>query len=180
MRRAQPTCGPVLLINSNPCARLRLPSQVHTLGARRSGWVPGHIDGWAPMKTYSEGATFSGRIGRTWQESEPAFPVKPSAPEGAPNVVYIVLDDVGFGWFSHFRSRREERQPGPTSPGEGAASTATCGAWVNPILVSPAAGSPAAQTPQRWSYGRRCSGHPATPVSVRQRRALLLPSPVHR
>jgi arylsulfatase A-like enzyme len=54
------------------------------------------------MKTYNEGATFSGRIGRTWQESEPAFPVKPSAPEGAPNVVYIVLDDVDFGWCDTF------------------------------------------------------------------------------
>jgi arylsulfatase A-like enzyme len=54
------------------------------------------------MKTYSEGASFSGRIGRTWVESEPAFPVKPKAPDAAPNVVYIVLDDVGFGWSDTF------------------------------------------------------------------------------
>lgn len=54
------------------------------------------------MKTYPEGSTFNGRIGRTWVESEPAFPMKESAPEGAPNVVYIVLDDVGFGWCDTF------------------------------------------------------------------------------
>ena len=34
--------------------------------------------------------------------SEPAFPVQPSPPEGAPNILYIVLDDVGFGWSSTF------------------------------------------------------------------------------
>ena len=54
------------------------------------------------MKTYPEGTPFNGRVGRTWQDSEPAFPVKPKAPEGAPNVVYVVLDDVGFGWADTF------------------------------------------------------------------------------
>jgi arylsulfatase len=54
------------------------------------------------MKTYREGSTFNGRIGRSWDESEPSFPMKPKAPEGAPNVVYIVLDDVGFGWSDTF------------------------------------------------------------------------------
>ncbi|HLK43722.1 MAG TPA: arylsulfatase [Thermoleophilia bacterium] len=41
--------------------------------------------------------SFGGRIGRTWQESEPWWPPEPRPPEGAPNVVLIVLDDVGFG-----------------------------------------------------------------------------------
>lgn len=54
------------------------------------------------MKTYHEGEPFPGRIGRTWEESEAAFPVPPEAPEGAPNIVYIVLDDVGFGWCDTF------------------------------------------------------------------------------
>ena len=54
------------------------------------------------MKTYREGTQFNGRIGRTWQESEPSFPVKAAAPEGAPNILYIVLDDVGFGWADAF------------------------------------------------------------------------------
>jgi arylsulfatase len=34
--------------------------------------------------------------------SEPAFPVPPKAPLGAPNILYVVLDDVGFGWSDTF------------------------------------------------------------------------------
>jgi arylsulfatase A-like enzyme len=39
---------------------------------------------------------FEGRIGRDWRTSEPWWPPTPSAPDGAPNVVLVVLDDVGF------------------------------------------------------------------------------------
>ena len=39
---------------------------------------------------------FTGVIGRDWRTSTPAWPVRPEPPEGAPNVVYIVLDDVGY------------------------------------------------------------------------------------
>ena len=55
-----------------------------------------------PMKTYHEGDPFPGRIGRTWDVSEPAFPVPREAPPGAPNILYVVLDDVGFGWADTF------------------------------------------------------------------------------
>jgi arylsulfatase A-like enzyme len=54
------------------------------------------------MKTYREGERFPGRIGRTWEESEPAFPMPPSAPEGAPNILYVIIDDIGFGWTETF------------------------------------------------------------------------------
>jgi len=37
-----------------------------------------------------------GRIGRDWRDSEPWWPPEPQAPDGAPNVVLVVLDDVGF------------------------------------------------------------------------------------
>ena len=37
-----------------------------------------------------------GRIGRDWRESEPWWPDDPTPPVGAPNVVLVVLDDVGF------------------------------------------------------------------------------------
>ncbi|MFC7229034.1 sulfatase-like hydrolase/transferase [Salinirubellus salinus] len=40
---------------------------------------------------------FHGRIGRTYDESEPWWPEQTRAPEDAPNVLTIVLDDVGFG-----------------------------------------------------------------------------------
>ncbi|NML44274.1 arylsulfatase [Ramlibacter sp. G-1-2-2] len=41
-------------------------------------------------------AQFQGRIGRTWKDSTPWWPPAPAAPAGAPNVVFIVLDDVGY------------------------------------------------------------------------------------
>jgi arylsulfatase len=39
---------------------------------------------------------FGGVIGPTWRESTPWWPPEPAAPDGAPNVVMIVLDDVGY------------------------------------------------------------------------------------
>jgi arylsulfatase len=35
-------------------------------------------------------------IGRTYKESKPAWKLPPQAPAGAPNVIYLVLDDVGY------------------------------------------------------------------------------------
>ncbi|MHB8219046.1 MAG: arylsulfatase [Acidimicrobiales bacterium] len=37
-----------------------------------------------------------GRIGRDWRDSVPWWPEEPVPPNGAPNVVMIVLDDVGY------------------------------------------------------------------------------------
>ena len=46
---------------------------------------------------------FSGEIGRTYLDSDPAqFPQPVQAPNGAPNIVLILLDDAGFGQFSTF------------------------------------------------------------------------------
>jgi len=39
---------------------------------------------------------FAGVIGPTWRESSPWWPPEPEPPAGAPNVVLLVLDDVGF------------------------------------------------------------------------------------
>ena len=39
---------------------------------------------------------FAGVIGPTWRESTPWWPPEPAPPAGAPNVVLVVLDDVGF------------------------------------------------------------------------------------
>ena len=46
---------------------------------------------------YGPGAAFPGVIGRTADESTPAWPAPARAREGAPNVLFIVLDDTGFG-----------------------------------------------------------------------------------
>ena len=50
---------------------------------------------------------FGGKIGRTWKESEPWWPPDPAPPPGAPNVVMIVLDDVGFAQLGCYGSEVE-------------------------------------------------------------------------
>jgi arylsulfatase A-like enzyme len=45
---------------------------------------------------------FKGFIGRTAKDSTPDFPKEVSAPKGAPNILVILTDDVGFGASSTF------------------------------------------------------------------------------
>ena len=45
---------------------------------------------------------FSGQIGQTYTDSKPVIAEIPKAPDGAPNVLLILLDDVGFGHTSTF------------------------------------------------------------------------------
>lgn len=47
-------------------------------------------------------APFEGTIGETYEESESDWQEPIAAPEGAPNVIVILLDDVGFGQTSTF------------------------------------------------------------------------------
>ena len=50
-----------------------------------------------PIVEYGKGESFPGVIGRTAEESSPAWPAPVRAAAGAPNVLLIVLDDTGFG-----------------------------------------------------------------------------------
>jgi arylsulfatase len=45
---------------------------------------------------------FKGKIGETLKDSTPSYPQPLKAPQGAPNVLIILLDDVGFGHTSTF------------------------------------------------------------------------------
>ena len=45
---------------------------------------------------------FKGKIGRTVKDSTPDFPKGVEAPKGAPNILLIITDDVGFGASSTF------------------------------------------------------------------------------
>ena len=54
--------------------------------------------------TYRDGAPFPGRIGPTFEDSVPAWPVGARAPKGAPNVLLVVLDDVGYAQLGCFGS----------------------------------------------------------------------------
>ena len=56
------------------------------------------------LEEYSPGAAFPGVVGRTFDVSEPAWPEPRRAREGSPNVLFIVLDDTGYGQFGCFGS----------------------------------------------------------------------------
>ncbi len=50
---------------------------------------------------------FRGRIGRDWRDSTPWWPERRRPPAGAPNVVLVVLDDVGFAQLGCYGSDLE-------------------------------------------------------------------------
>ena len=49
------------------------------------------------IREYKPGSAFPGTLGRTIAESTPAWPAPERAKAGAPNVLFIILDDTGFG-----------------------------------------------------------------------------------
>ena len=52
---------------------------------------------------YSPTPVFQGKIGKTLAETKESRPnTQPKAPEGAPNVVWILIDDIGYGATSAF------------------------------------------------------------------------------
>jgi arylsulfatase len=56
------------------------------------------------LNEYIPGTTFPGVIGRTVEESQPAWPRPLRGRPGMPNVLFIVLDDTGFGQLGCFGS----------------------------------------------------------------------------
>src|SRR4028118_949321 len=65
-------------------ARARNPHR----GGRSEAGVPAGARNWA--------APLPGKIGRTREESTPWWPERAGAPSGAPNIVVIYMDDMGF------------------------------------------------------------------------------------
>lgn len=52
---------------------------------------------------YSPTPPFAGHIGKTIEETQTAYPQRnPKAPKGAPNVIWVLLDDMGFGACTSF------------------------------------------------------------------------------
>jgi arylsulfatase len=58
--------------------------------------------GWAEEVLPRPEQPFGGKIGRTTKESVKDFPKMVEAPKGAPNILIILTDDVGFGASSTF------------------------------------------------------------------------------
>jgi arylsulfatase len=62
-----------------------------------NGKGPKAAGGGGDLVEYPAGAAFPGVIGRTFDASSPAWPEPLRAREGMPNVLFIVIDDTGFG-----------------------------------------------------------------------------------
>ena len=58
----------------------------------------------SPLSPGDSSGDFQGRIGRYYNDSQPWWPPEATPPAGAPNVVVVVLDDVGFAQFGCYGS----------------------------------------------------------------------------
>ncbi len=96
-------------------SRIYLPALLITLGCASSWLATARLvggsysqEGKAQPAPTSVGQlpmpdpAFKGKIGETFQDSTPDYPLPVKAPKGAPNVLLILLDDVGFGMTSTF------------------------------------------------------------------------------
>ena len=83
-------------------AAWRASPPILAAAAQEKGKKPAGI--YSPPGTFEGGtvvpnpgpAPFKGKIGQTITESTPDWPPMASARKGSPNVLFIVLDDVGF------------------------------------------------------------------------------------
>ena len=57
-----------------------------------------------PLKEYRPGTTFPGVVGCTFDQAEHAWPELPRTRTGAPNVLFIILDDVGYAQLGRYGS----------------------------------------------------------------------------
>src|SRR5262245_49930091 len=70
---------------------------------RKTETAPAQTNSGTPLVLPRPDFHFTGNVGRTYLDSDkPQFPQPVQAPRGAPNVVLILIDDVGFGQFSTF------------------------------------------------------------------------------
>jgi arylsulfatase len=88
------------------CAGVGLVAGLGTLGAKPAGRAaaddPPAKKAAAERTARTYSGQFDGVVGRTVGESVPAWPAPLRARPGSPNVVYVVLDDVGFGQLAPF------------------------------------------------------------------------------
>ncbi len=104
------------------------------------------------IKEYQPGTTFPGVIGRTAEVSKPAWPAPNRAKEGAPNVLFIVLDDTGFGHLGCYGSPIET--PTSTHWRPKVFATTTCTRRRSARRPARASSPAATTTPITWPVSR--------------------------
>ena len=104
---------------------------------------------------------FGGKIGRTFSESTPWWPSDPHPPAGAPNVVVILLDDIGFSHFGCLRLRHRHPRHRPARPPAGSATRTSTS---RRCARRPAPRCSPGGTTTRWGCGRSPTSTPASPT----------------
>src|SRR5262252_9662790 len=82
--------------------RLLGSSSVIAASAVASAALPRTAESQTPSVLPQPEPLFQGKIGRTVKDSTPDFPKEVQSPKGAPNILLILTDDVGFGASSTF------------------------------------------------------------------------------
>jgi arylsulfatase len=82
--------------------RSQLMSGIAAMALACALGVGGQAASQTPGSSAASGEPFAGVIGRTLEESTPAWPEQPRPPQGAPNILVWMLDDVGFGQLGAF------------------------------------------------------------------------------
>ncbi|MBX7105425.1 MAG: arylsulfatase [Gemmataceae bacterium] len=72
------------------------------LGISAASALSGAADPPAGVQLPQPDPAFQGKIGTTYKDSTPSYPLPVRAAKGSPNVLLILLDDVGFGMCSTF------------------------------------------------------------------------------
>ena len=98
MRRLSLTSFTVLTAGCLLCCLVIPNSTVHILAQDKAKALSPDRE----IVEFPPGTTFPGVIGRTVDESSPAWPAIKRAPDRAPNVIVFVIDDVGYGQMSAF------------------------------------------------------------------------------
>ena len=95
-------------LRSTDACRIRIAQSPGRCDRERYVHAEGHQkyseDHRMPLIEYDPSHHFPGEVGRTADESSPAWPAPKRAVKGSPNVLFIVLDDTGFGQLGCFGS----------------------------------------------------------------------------
>ncbi|WP_156160970.1 MULTISPECIES: hypothetical protein [unclassified Methanosarcina] len=84
---------------------------------------------------YEPGTHFPEVIGGTLDESSPAWPKPTRTGKGAPNVIFFILDDVGYGQMSVFGGLCETLNLEQLA--NGACATSTTSLWPAETCLTP-------------------------------------------